>query len=119
MKDKSNKLFLDNLMMLLKEKGISRNKMISDLNLSVSSFADWNRRGNIPSGEILKKIADYFNVSVDFLLGNEQKEKLPTVDGVELKQYEIELIEELRAASPEVKKMVLRSFGIDIDESEL
>lgn len=115
----NNKIFLDNVIKLINQKNISKNKMLVDLNLNRSSFVDWVKYGNLPSGETLKKIADYFNISVDYLLGNEQKEKLPTVDGVELKKYELDVIDALRAASPEVKKIFLRSLNIPFDESEL
>ena len=67
--------FIDRILELLHQQGISKNKMLVDLRLSKNSIVDWSRRGTIPNGETLSKIASYFNVSVDYLLGNEQKEK--------------------------------------------
>jgi len=40
-----------------------------DLDLDKSSFFNWERRGTIPSGDVVAKIADYFHVSTDYLLG--------------------------------------------------
>lgn len=45
------------------------------MNLSRSLGAKWKNTGANPSFDVLCKIADYFGVSVDYLLGNEQKEK--------------------------------------------
>lgn len=61
--------FIETVSILLNEKGISINKMLCDLNLGKGTFATWKKRGTIPKGDILQKIADYFNVSVDYLLG--------------------------------------------------
>ena len=54
---------------LIKEHNISKSKFLSDLNLGKNSFVNWQERGTIPSGDVLIKIADYLNVSVDYLLG--------------------------------------------------
>jgi transcriptional regulator with XRE-family HTH domain len=104
--------------MLLKKNSVQKAKMLRDLNLNRSAFINWEQRGNIPSGETLKKIADYFNVSVDYLLENGQKEKPLTAGGVELNDDEIEFIKALRALSPEEKKLIYRAANIvprDID----
>ena len=87
---------------LLKERGISGAKMSSDLGMS-RSFMTELRKGRAKSikTETAKKIADYFGVSTDYLLGNvsdpffhldnqriladinsyESEEKTPTVSG--------------------------------------
>ena len=59
--------FTNKLRQLISEKGITQKKFLSDLNLNINSVGDWQKNGNIPKGETLKKIADYFNVSVDWL----------------------------------------------------
>ena len=62
-------IFLENVLLLLSQKEISKNKMLTDLKLGKNSFVNWENRGTIPSGETLYKIAEYFNVSIDYLLG--------------------------------------------------
>lgn len=56
---------------LLRERGISGAKMSSDLGMS-RSFMTELRKGRAKSikTETAKKIADYFGVSTDYLLGN-------------------------------------------------
>lgn len=62
-------IFLETVLSIINKKNISKNKMLTDLNLSKSSFIDWHNRGTIPGGETLIKIADYLDCSVDYLLG--------------------------------------------------
>lgn len=68
--------FLENVLHLLSEKGISKNKMLTELKLGKNSFVNWESRGTIPSGTTLHKIAEYFNVSTDYLLGIKTSEEL-------------------------------------------
>ena len=62
-------VFIERLNELLKRKGVSAHKMSLELGLSKSVYTAWKERGNIPTGDVLDKIADYFNVSTDYLLG--------------------------------------------------
>lgn len=61
--------FAERVLELINEKQISKNKLLTDLNLSKNSFVNWIERGTIPGGDVLAKIAEYFDVSVDYLLG--------------------------------------------------
>lgn len=72
-------MFWNNILDLCAERGISPNALCSAIGLSNATATHW-KKGSIPHGTTLKKIADYFNVSPDYLLGrtnvhNEQKEK--------------------------------------------
>lgn len=73
--------FLDNVTALIKEKGITKNRMLTDLKLSRNSFVAWKNRGTIPSAETVSAIADYFDVPVDYLLGREKQEFVGHSDG--------------------------------------
>lgn len=61
--------FLERLLIEINKAGITKNKLLTDLKLSKNSFVAWENRGTIPSGETLDKLADYFNVTTDYLLG--------------------------------------------------
>lgn len=69
-------MFVERLLELINENGITRNKLLTDLSLSKNSFVDWGKRGTIPSGDVLLKLAQYFKVSPDYLLGNTDKTEL-------------------------------------------
>lgn len=62
-------IFIDRIKKLLKNNGITKNKMLVDLQLGKNSFINWEFRNTVPGGDTLAKIADYFNVSIDYLLG--------------------------------------------------
>lgn len=62
---------------LAKKEGVSVNKMLLSCGINTSLLTDMKRRGTIPSAETLAKIASYFGVSTDYLLGAETKKPLP------------------------------------------
>ena len=57
---------------LCERQGISKSKALEEIGLSSGNLPKW-RKGSVPKVEILTKIAEYFEVSVDYLLGNEPK----------------------------------------------
>lgn len=68
-------LFTQIVEKLIKDRGITKSKMLKDLKLGVGTFATWESRGTIPGGEIIAKLADYFCVSTDYLLGKTDEPK--------------------------------------------
>lgn len=58
---------------LCAEKKISPTRASLEIGLSKSTATKWKNTGATPQGETLNKIADYFGVSVDYLLENEKK----------------------------------------------
>ena len=73
-----------NLFLLLKVKGISQKEFSEIMGVSTSNVSDWKAGRAKPSLEMLIKIADYFDVSIDYLLG--RKNELPN---------EIQLVKDL------------------------
>lgn len=73
----------ERLKFLANKQGKSINKVEEDLNLPKNSLYSWKKA--VPSGDRLELIADYFGVSVDYLLGRDSTPPVqPTVDIVEL-----------------------------------
>lgn len=62
-------MFLERTLQLIEERNLSKNRLLLDLDLSKNSFINWEKRGSSPSADTVQKIASYFNVSVDYLLG--------------------------------------------------
>lgn len=85
--------------------------MLKDLSLAKGSISNWQERGTIPNGETLSKIANYFNVSVDYLLGNEQKEKPDTIsdEPTELEKLILDKIDQL---DEDGKKLALAQLDV-------
>lgn len=67
----------DRLKTLAKAHGLSINQLEQKLGLSRNTLYSW--RNNTPSGANLLKVADYFEVSIDYILGrtktNESEER--------------------------------------------
>lgn len=53
---------------LCKERGVSPAQVRNNLGISQSTMASWKSRGLTPKAETMQKLADYFGVSVDYLL---------------------------------------------------
>lgn len=66
-------MFYDIFDKLCKDNGTSPFSVAIELGFSRSTPAAWKRAKNPPKREALEKIAEYFDVSVDYLLGREQK----------------------------------------------
>ena len=62
--------FYERLDSLLRQKNISQRKMIIDFGLGKNTMFNWKHRNNIPNGEVLLKLSEYLDVSVDYLLCN-------------------------------------------------
>ena len=64
--------FYKRLRDLCEERNLTVNELVKILNLSSGSPTAW-KNGTIPRNATLIKIADYFSVTTDYLLGNENK----------------------------------------------
>lgn len=65
------KIFTEKLNELLEINKISRYKLAKDLGLSQTAIKYWCENINEPKISYLKMIAEYFDVSTDYLLGLE------------------------------------------------
>lgn len=56
---------------LLEKKGVTAYKVGKATGIAGSTFSDWKSGRSIPKQEKLQKIADYFGVTVDYLMTGE------------------------------------------------
>ena len=89
-------MFYDIYANLCRNIGKSPTGVAVELGISRGTVSVWKNKGTTPNREILQKIADYFNVSVDYLLTGEK----PSLDN---------LLEEKQKASAQ----------LDAEEEEL
>lgn len=86
-------MFYDRFRQLCERKGITCNKAALEIGLSNATPTKWKKTGATPVGETLDKIAAYFGVSTDYLLGKEEKapteigERKDVVDEVDIAFY--------------------------------
>lgn len=75
--------FSERLKTLRKEAGLTQVDVAEKLGISQPAYASWERGVKKPTQENLVKIAQIFNVSIDYLVGNSE-EKLDELDNIEL-----------------------------------
>ena len=98
-------MFYQKLELLCKRQGTTPTRLLVDkLNLSSSKVTLW-KNGSCPKSDVLIKIADYFGVSVDYLLDRE-KPFSPAITEEEI------LIETFRGCDEERQAAILR-YAID------
>lgn len=74
--------FSERLKDLRKQAGLTQVDVAEKLGISQPAYASWERGVKKPTQENLVKIAQILNVSVDYLVGNE--EKSDELDNIEL-----------------------------------
>ena len=62
-----NNLLFKRVVELCKEKGISQRKLQEEMDMSIGSLSKW--KTSMPNPTLLQKVADYFNVTTDYLTG--------------------------------------------------
>ena len=75
---------LKNLKNLRKELNLSQTQIAEKLHISQQTYSDYENCKTEPAGEMLIQIDDFFEVSVDELLGRETEKSLRAYDQHEL-----------------------------------
>ena len=92
---------------LLMERGVTAYKVAKATGISTGSMTDWKKGRSAPKVDKLQKIADYFGVSVDYLLGKEPKEKTPAEADVTFDDFTYAMYGEAKELTDEDKNMLL------------
>lgn len=64
--------FVQRIDEILEKNGKKRAELLRDLELPRNSITNWSDRGNVPAGDICLKIAEYLNVSVEWLISGKE-----------------------------------------------
>ena len=64
---------MENLRKLRKERGLTLLQLANELHVAEGTISSYETGRRQPDNEMLKKIADYFNVSIDYLLGRDNR----------------------------------------------
>lgn len=101
--------FWDNYVDLCTKNGKTPNGAAEEIGISSGSITAW-KKGRVPRPQNQKQIADYFGVTVDYLL-NGQKENAPGSDA------ESEIEKALAQATPAQRELI--SSILDMNENQL
>jgi len=73
-------MFGDILKKLREQSGVSQKKLAEEIHVSQQTVGSWEVNRTTPNPDLMNRVADYFNVSLDYLLGrettNSSKEKI-------------------------------------------
>ena len=99
-------MFAEKLKKMRKEKGISQKDLAENLNMSPSTIANSETGARVPDLNRLKDIADFFNISVDYLVSNKENNESNISNNVKyIKEFEmIPILGCIRAGVPVMSK---------------
>lgn len=66
----------DNLIMLRNMYGMSQEKIAERIGISRQAYAKWERGATVPDIEKCKRLADFYDVTIDSLLKTESEDKI-------------------------------------------
>ncbi|WP_455620340.1 helix-turn-helix domain-containing protein [Eisenbergiella sp.] len=95
-------MFAKRIKYLRQTRDLTQVQLAAKLGVAKQSISNWENDNIMPSVEMLEKIADFFSVSTDYLLGRENRENKDgsTIDATGLSPRQIEhimlIIEDLR-----------------------
>ena len=100
------------LKLLRKERGLLQKDVAEHLNVAVSTYSYWENGKFEPDQESLSKLADFFGVSADYLLGRNEKSSHAEQESVKipdaLKPYQFAFFEGMDGLSEESVKDILK-----------
>ena len=101
---------------LCARKNVSAYRMCKDIGIRPSIITDlkMGRKKGL-SAEVANKIAEYFGVSVGYLLGDGEKEKPAGQNADGLDELEDDLIKAFRRLPDQMKESLLRKIQADAD----
>ncbi len=95
---------------LLDEKGLKHADVARATGISNMTLSDWKRGKSVPKSDKMRKIAEYLNVSVDYLMTGNEVEFTP-----EMAQIDVTLSN----MSKRMKEYALRLNNLPSDKQEL
>lgn len=115
-----NEIFMKRMKELRQKKGISMEELATALGVSKSRINMWENNGSVPRSDILLKIAEYYDVPTDYLLGNNTPSESPTDAKLSALQRNLGKLneEELKKAEAVLKAVFTDIFNDEDDEDD-
>ncbi len=106
--------FSENLKYLRNSTQCTQKKLAEYLGLSANTVCEWEKNRSEPSIQTIRKLAEFFDVSADYLLGLEDDFGARTATNAapmreSLTEKERALLEAFRQLLPETQDFILRS----------
>lgn len=86
----------DRIFELIEERGLTAYRVSKDTGISQASLADWRKGRSKPKIDKLKKLSEYFNVSISYLTGEDDDDIQEPPKGYYVDKETAEFAEMLR-----------------------
>lgn len=108
-------VFYENYVRMCNAIGKTPSAVALEMGIAKPTVTRW-KNGSNPNSATLYKVADYFGVTVEFLLGADDNKKSPAHDGAELTPDQIKAIEKIKNMPPEelARKMAALEAVLDM-----
>lgn len=101
---------------LLKANGTTVYRVSKDTGISASTFSDWKSGRSVPKTDKMKLIADYFGVSLEYMINGDRAKSAVTNSA---EGCMIPIIGEIRAGSPIITNESMLGYeNADVDEAD-
>ena len=98
---------LPNLKCLRREYGVSQQRLADAIGVSQSSINKYENHNIEPDIDILKRLADYFNTSIDFIVGyTDERQRIERTESYRLSHAEAELLLRYRSLTDDEKQCI-------------
>ena len=98
---------LKNLKVLRNEFGVSQKKLADAVGMTQSSINDYENRSVEPDITTLKRMADFFETSVDYIVGHTHiRHKIEEVSEYSLNEHESALVDGYRALPASSRRVI-------------
>ena len=97
---------IERIVELLNNRGIKAAHLMSDLGLSNSAVSGWKKGKAKPSHDAIVKIAAYFGVSTDYLLGVTDNPTPANLETPYISPEDYDLFTKVRDLPPEKRKAI-------------
>ena len=106
-----SKNFSDNFKSMRKQRGLTQEQIAETLGVSCQAVSKWETNFSCPDISLLPVIADYFGVSVDYLLGHDTSKQAEEINTVCAEADELFDEERYGEAIPILREMLIKHPG--------
>ena len=108
---------------LLTKKGVRASDVAKATGINPTVFSEWKKGKSSPKSDKLQKIADYFGVSMEYLMTGEdpaarrQEPAAVKQQHYDISHFEYGIIISYRSAAPGIQDSVCKLLDIDIESA--
>ncbi len=106
-----SKNFSDNFKYMRKQRGLTQEQIAETLGVSCQAVSKWETNSSYPDISLLPIIADYFGVSVDYLIGHDTSKQIEEINNTCAQVSELFSEKRYMEAIPLLREMLIKHPG--------